>query len=129
MAGRRTVAACHHATPGSRRFGAYDRHLVFDYSIAMDNANPRQRFEEIARSLRDLLTQRWLLTDRTYQAGRGQAHLLPVDGVSARPDAGEHLVTPSLSRSRRARLVAARRSLTGIERHTVKDAPCPTGLL
>ncbi|QEH37251.1 Glycogen phosphorylase [Aquisphaera giovannonii] len=44
----------------------YDRHLVFDHVVPMDEANQRQRFEAVARSLRDLLTQRWLLTKETH---------------------------------------------------------------
>src|SRR6185436_13901409 len=44
----------------------YDRHLVFDHVVSAENADQRERFEAIARSLRDLLTQRWLLTQRTY---------------------------------------------------------------
>src|SRR5262245_2385135 len=44
----------------------YDRHLVFDHAVAVANAGPRERFEAVARSLRDLLTQRWLLTQETH---------------------------------------------------------------
>src|SRR6185436_15422734 len=44
----------------------YDRHLVFDHVVSAENADQRERFEAIARSLRDLLTQRWLLTQRTH---------------------------------------------------------------
>ena len=45
---------------------AYERHLVFDHVVPLESANPRERFEAIARSLRDLLTQRWLLTQKTH---------------------------------------------------------------
>ena len=44
----------------------YDRHLVFDHVVTMEQADQRQRFEAMARSLRDLLTQRWLLTQSTH---------------------------------------------------------------
>ena len=44
----------------------YDRHLIFDHAVAMEQADQRQRFEAMARSLRDLLTQRWLLTQSTH---------------------------------------------------------------
>lgn len=44
----------------------YDRHLVFDHVISREDANQRERFEAVSRSLRDLLAQRWLLTDATY---------------------------------------------------------------
>jgi starch phosphorylase len=43
----------------------YDRHLVFDHAVAEQNASQRERFEALARSLRDVLTQRWLLTQET----------------------------------------------------------------
>jgi starch phosphorylase len=44
----------------------YDRHLVFDHAVSVERATQRERFEAVARSLRDLLTQRWLLTQQTY---------------------------------------------------------------
>src|SRR5262245_7507108 len=44
----------------------YDRHLVFDHAVTLENASQRERFEAVARSLRDLLTQRWLLTQQTH---------------------------------------------------------------
>jgi starch phosphorylase len=44
----------------------YDRHLVFDHAVSLEHASQRERFEAVARSLRDLLTQRWLLTQQTY---------------------------------------------------------------
>jgi starch phosphorylase len=43
----------------------YDRHLVFDHAVTLEDADQRERFEAVARSLRDLLTQRWLLTEKT----------------------------------------------------------------
>ncbi len=55
---------------GSFRFSDqdyYDRHLVFDHAVELENASQRERFEAVARSLRDLLTQRWLLTQRTHE--------------------------------------------------------------
>ncbi len=44
----------------------YDRHVVFDHVVSLETATPRDRFEAIARSLRDVLTQRWLATERSY---------------------------------------------------------------
>lgn len=44
----------------------YDRHLVFDHVVTLENASQRERFEAAARSVRDLLTQRWLLTQQTH---------------------------------------------------------------
>jgi starch phosphorylase len=43
--------------------GVYDRHVVFDHAVSLENASDRERFEAVARALRDLLTQRWLLTE------------------------------------------------------------------
>ena len=48
--------------------GLYERHLVFDGVIPVADAGPRERFEAFARSVRDVLSQRWLLTEKTYQA-------------------------------------------------------------
>ncbi|MGN6544815.1 MAG: glycogen/starch/alpha-glucan phosphorylase, partial [Aureliella sp.] len=44
----------------------YDRHLLFDHVVYVQQAGQRERFEAVARSLRDLLTERWLLTNDTY---------------------------------------------------------------
>jgi starch phosphorylase len=44
----------------------YDRHLVFDHAVSPEKASQRERFEAVSRSLRDLLTQRWLLTRETH---------------------------------------------------------------
>jgi starch phosphorylase len=46
----------------------YDRHLVFDYAIDPDLATPRERYEAVARSLRDVLALRWLRTKKTHYA-------------------------------------------------------------
>src|SRR5215208_389376 len=51
---------------GKDRQDFYDRHLVFDHGVTMENASQRERFEAVALSLRDLLTQRWLLTQQTH---------------------------------------------------------------
>src|SRR6266481_2933896 len=45
----------------------YERHLLFDNVVDTQNAGPRERFEAIARSVRDILSQRWLLTENTYE--------------------------------------------------------------
>jgi glycogen phosphorylase len=39
---------------------------VFDHVVAHEKANTRQRFEAMASAIRDLLTQRWLLTGQTH---------------------------------------------------------------
>jgi starch phosphorylase len=45
----------------------YNRHLLFDDVIDPFKATPREQFEAMARSLRDIISQRWLLTERTYE--------------------------------------------------------------
>jgi starch phosphorylase len=45
----------------------YERHLTFDQVIPVAAATPRNKFEAVARSLRDLLSQRWITTEQTYQ--------------------------------------------------------------
>ncbi|MGB8433623.1 MAG: glycogen/starch/alpha-glucan family phosphorylase, partial [Burkholderiales bacterium] len=45
----------------------YNRHLLFDNVIDPFKATPREQFEAMARSLRDVISQRWLLTERTYE--------------------------------------------------------------
>jgi starch phosphorylase len=49
---------------GNRDF--YDRHLVMDHIVSMEEASQRERFEAVARSLRDMLAQRWLATRETH---------------------------------------------------------------
>jgi starch phosphorylase len=45
----------------------YERHLLFDSVVDLTAAKTRDRFEALARSVRDILSQRWLLTDKTYE--------------------------------------------------------------
>ncbi len=47
--------------------GLYERHLLFDNVLDPRTAGHRQRFEAFARSIRDVLSQRWVLTERTYE--------------------------------------------------------------
>jgi starch phosphorylase len=45
----------------------YERHLTFDQVLPVSAAAPRDKFEAIARSIRDVLSQRWLKTEQTCQ--------------------------------------------------------------
>jgi glycogen phosphorylase len=45
----------------------YERHLLFDNGVDVAAATARDRFEALARSVRDVLSQRWLLTEKTYE--------------------------------------------------------------
>jgi len=44
----------------------YDRHLLFDKAADPDTASARDQFEAFARSVRDVLAERWALTTETY---------------------------------------------------------------
>jgi len=44
----------------------YERHLLFDSGLDPAAATLRNRFEALAKSVRDILSQRWLLTEKTY---------------------------------------------------------------
>jgi len=44
----------------------YERHLLFDNVVDPVAAGQRERFEAFARSVRDTLSQRWVLTEGTY---------------------------------------------------------------
>jgi starch phosphorylase len=40
---------------------------MFDNVLPLDAAGPRERFEAFARSVRDVLSQRWVSTEQTYE--------------------------------------------------------------
>src|SRR6266536_2536670 len=45
----------------------YERHLFFDNVMEVTTIGARERFEAIARSVRDILSQRWVHTEKTYE--------------------------------------------------------------
>src|SRR5687768_6501769 len=45
----------------------YERHLMFDNVVDGAALGPRERYEAAARSVRDVLSQRWLRTEQTYE--------------------------------------------------------------
>src|SRR6516165_10882752 len=45
----------------------YARHLLFDNEVDPAITNAREHYEALARSVRDILSQRWVLTNRTYR--------------------------------------------------------------
>jgi starch phosphorylase len=55
-----TLAGSHNAL--------YERHLMFDRVMAVGAASSRDKFEALAHSIRDLLSQRWIKTEHTYAA-------------------------------------------------------------
>jgi starch phosphorylase len=60
-----------HDTSGAADFceadGLYQRHLAFDNIKEAVAIGPREHFEAAARSIRDLLSQRWVATGQTYE--------------------------------------------------------------
>ena len=47
--------------------GLYERHLLFDNVADAADIDTREEYEAAARSLRDVLSQRWVLTEKTYE--------------------------------------------------------------
>ena len=45
----------------------YERHLLFDNIVDVSEATLRERYEAAARSVRDVLSQRWIRTQETYE--------------------------------------------------------------
>jgi glycogen phosphorylase len=45
----------------------YERRLMFDSLVDPDEVGPRERYEAVARAVRDVLSQRWHRTETTYQ--------------------------------------------------------------
>jgi starch phosphorylase len=45
----------------------YERHLLFDNVVDPPAVGARERYEAVARSVRDVLSQRWVLTEKTYE--------------------------------------------------------------
>ncbi len=45
----------------------YERHLLFDNVVDPAATGLRERYEALARSVRDVLSQRWVRTEQTYE--------------------------------------------------------------
>ncbi len=46
----------------------YERHLLFDSIVDASQVTHRERYEAVARSVRDVLSQRWIRTEQTYES-------------------------------------------------------------
>jgi len=45
----------------------YERHLIFDNVVDVAAADVRMRFEAVAHAVRDVLSQRWVCTEKAYE--------------------------------------------------------------
>jgi len=65
--------------------GLYERHLQFDNVIDDSDVNSRERFEAAAHAIRDLLSQRWVRTEKTYeQQNAKRIYYLSMEFLSGR---------------------------------------------
>lgn len=63
----------------------YERRLVFDHVIAPEEAGPREQFEAVAAAIRDVLSQRWVRTQREYdRANPKQVYYLSMEFLIGR---------------------------------------------
>ncbi|MBV8232645.1 MAG: glycogen/starch/alpha-glucan phosphorylase [Planctomycetaceae bacterium] len=64
---------------------AFRRHLVFDHMIEPAKGSMRQRFQGLARAIRDVLAQRWLQTKHAYhQANPKRVYYLSMEFLIGR---------------------------------------------
>jgi len=87
----------------------YDRHLVFDYAIDPDLATSRERYEAVARSLRDVLALRWLNTKKAhYEKNPKHAYYLSMEfliGRSLASNVSNLLLDPAMQEACREKNV------------------------
>jgi len=63
----------------------YDGHLTLDHVVSPGGASSRDRYEAVARALRDVVAPRWLSTERAYQErGAKQAYYLSMEFLIGR---------------------------------------------
>ena len=67
MAALRQQYGCGPVELAGATHGLYERHLLFDNVVDPAATGPRERYEALARSVRDVLSQRWVRTEQTYE--------------------------------------------------------------
>jgi glycogen phosphorylase len=67
MAALRRQYGCGPVEITGRADALYERHLFFDNVADPAAAGARERYEAFARSVRDVLSQRWVRTEQTYE--------------------------------------------------------------
>jgi glycogen phosphorylase len=73
------------STASTTLHGLYERHLLFDNEVDVAITNAREHYEAFARSIRDVLSQRWVLTNKTYhQANPKRIYYLSMEFLIGR---------------------------------------------
>ena len=74
----------------------YERHVTFDHVVAETETTARDKFEAIARSVRDVLSQRWLKTEQTYrQRNAKRVYYLSMEFLLGRTAGQQYLQSPT----------------------------------
>jgi len=85
MAALRRQYACGPVELTGTADALYERHLLFDNVIDPATSEARERYEALARSARDILSQRWVRTEQTYdQANPKRAYYLSMEFLIGR---------------------------------------------
>ena len=83
----------------------HERHLFFDNVADPATVSARDRYQALARSIRDVLSQRWVLTEQTYaRKNAKRVHYLSMEfliGRSLANNVTNLLVSPFLSQATR----------------------------
>ena len=91
----------------------YERHLKFDNIVEPETANTRERYKAAARAVRDILSDRWLRTNKTYaRENPKRVYYLSMEFLIGR-SLGQQRHEPPARSDRRAELRATTASTGG----------------